>query len=164
MPAPINSPELQIIAQGEGTPVWFLGCLTYIKATAETTRGAFGLVEQIIPVGFATPYHMHQAEDEVFYVAEGELLLYSEGKQMELKAGGYAFLPRQIPHGFRVEGTAPARVLFMSFPGGGFEQFTLAMSEPVTDANTPPAGRPDMEKLMTLAAKYKIDMLGPLPE
>jgi quercetin dioxygenase-like cupin family protein len=164
MPDPINPPELQIIAQGEGTPVWFLGCFTLIKATAETTRGAFGLVEQIVPVGFATPYHVHQVEDEVFYVAEGELRLYSEGRQLELKTGGYAFLPRQIPHGFRATGDAPARVLFMSFPGGGFEQFALAMGGPVTDVNAPPDGRPDMEKLMALAAKYKIDILGPLPE
>jgi hypothetical protein len=52
----------------------------------------------------------------------------------------------------------------MSFPGGGFEQFVLEMGEPVVDINTPPVGPPDLEKLMILAAKYKIDILGPLPD
>jgi hypothetical protein len=38
------------------------------------------------------------------------------------------------------------------------------MSEPATDPNTPPTTPPDMEKLMAVAAKYHIDILGPLPE
>jgi hypothetical protein len=62
MPFESKALELQILARGQGTPVWFLGALTFIKATAETTGGAFGLVEQIVPAGFASPFHMHQAE------------------------------------------------------------------------------------------------------
>jgi quercetin dioxygenase-like cupin family protein len=164
MPFESKASELQILARGQGTPVWFLGALTFIKATAETTGGAFGLVEQIVPAGFASPFHVHQAEDEFFYVVEGALRLFSQGRQMELNTGAFAFLPRQIPHGFRVESATPARVLFMSLPGAGFDQFVLEMSEPVIDADTPPAAPPDMDKLMRLAAKYKIDILGPLPE
>jgi quercetin dioxygenase-like cupin family protein len=164
MPIGSKAPELQILARGEGTPVWFLGCLTFLKGSAETTRGAYGLVEQIAPAGFTTPYHMHQVEDETFYVLEGTLRLFSQGRQLELSAGGYAFLPRQIPHGFRVEGNSPARVLFLSMPGGGFEQFVLEMGEPAIDLHTPPAGPPNIEKLTALATKYKIDIFGPLPE
>ena len=144
--------------------MWFLGALTFIKATAETTGGAFGLVDQIVPAGFASPFHVHRAEDEIFYVLDGTLRLYSQGRQLELAAGGVAFLPRNVPHGFRVEGTTPARVFFMSIPGGGFENFVLEMSEPALDPHTPPTAPPDMEKLMTLAAKHKIEILGPLPE
>jgi hypothetical protein len=41
---------------------------------------------------------------------------------------------------------------------GGFERFVLELSEPA-------GGRtPDMKKLMRVAANYKIDILGPLPE
>jgi quercetin dioxygenase-like cupin family protein len=156
--------QLQLLAREEGAPLWFMGALTFIKATGETTGGALGFMEQIVPVGFATPYHVHQAEDEVFYVLEGSLKVFSQGQKLDLNAGGYAFLPRQIPHGFRVAGEGPARVLFLSFPGGGFEQFVLEMSEPVVDRNTPPAAPPDLERLAALAAKYNIDILGPLPE
>lgn len=78
--------------------------------------------------------------------------------------GGYIFGPRGIPHGFRVEGTVPARILLLTTPGGGFENFILEMSEPASETNVPPAGPPDMDKLMSLAAKYQIDILGPLPE
>ena len=41
----------------------------------------------------------------------------------------------------------------------GFEHFVLELGVPFTD--TAP---PDMAKLMAVAAKYKIDILGPLPE
>ena len=45
----------------------------------------------------------------------------------------------------------------------GFEHFILEMSEPATDLTLPPPA-PDMTKLVALAAKYKVDILGPLPE
>jgi hypothetical protein len=72
------------------------------------------------------------------------------------KAGTFVFGPRDIAHGFKVLGDAPARLLLLCAPGG-FEQFVVDMSEP-----TP--APPDMAKLMAVAAKYKIDIHGPLPE
>jgi len=53
-------------------------------------------------------------------------------------------------------------MLFLTTPAG-FERFILEMSEPATDLALPQPTPPDMEKLTTLAAKYKIDILGPLP-
>ena len=40
-----------------------------IKASADTTGGAFAIVEEIAPLD--TPLHVHEREDEVFYVLEG---------------------------------------------------------------------------------------------
>jgi hypothetical protein len=72
-----------------------------------------------------------------------------------------SFVWRDIPHGFKVE--APTRLLILTTPAG-FEQFIIAMGEPVTDPNSPPNAPPDMEKLMRLAAERRIEILGPLPE
>ena len=105
---------------------------------------------------------MHHAEDESFYVTEGEVTFICDGRKLKVGPGAYVFGPREIPHGFRIEGTAPARMLFLATPGG-FERFILEMSEPATDLALPQPTPPDMEKLTTLAAKYKIDILGPLP-
>ena len=52
------------IEAGKELAVWFLGSLTLIKSTGESTNGAFGLIEQLIPAGFASPYHVHHLEDE----------------------------------------------------------------------------------------------------
>jgi hypothetical protein len=62
-----------------------------------------------------------------------------------------------------VEGNAPARLLLLTTPSG-FEHFIVEMSEPATDKSTPPTTPPDMEKLMAVATKYHMDILGPLPE
>lgn len=137
---------------------WFLGCRTWERASALQTGGAFGMIEQVIEPGFTSPYHVHHSEDEAFYVIEGDVRFVSEGVSHVAGGGGFAFLPREIPHGFRVEGDSPARVLLLTTPGG-FEGFVAELSEPAA-----PAGPPDMTRLMETATRYGVDILGPLPE
>jgi quercetin dioxygenase-like cupin family protein len=151
------------LSREEGRAVWFLGTLSTTKATGEQTGGAFGLVEQLIPAGFASPYHVHRDEDESFYVLEGEATFICDGQELKARSGTYIFGPRGIPHGFRVEGSAPARMLFLATPSG-FERFVEEVGEPAKELTLPPPQPPDMEKLMTLAEKHHIEILGPLPE
>jgi quercetin dioxygenase-like cupin family protein len=137
-------------------PIYFLGLPTLLRATGQTTNGAFGLVESVMPPGFASPYHTHRLEDEAFYVIEGEMAFVCDGKWTIAGPGTFVYGPRDIPHGFKVIGSAPARMLLLCTPGG-FAQFVVELSEP---APAPP----DMAKLMVVAAKYGIEILGPLPE
>ena len=106
--------------------------------------------------GFASPYHTHHLEDEAFYVVEGEMAFVCGGNWTRAKPGTFVFGPRGIPHGFKVLGDARARLLLLCTPGG-FEQFVMDLAEP---APAPP----DMAKLVMVAAKYKIEIHGPLPE
>jgi quercetin dioxygenase-like cupin family protein len=137
--------------------VYFLGFPTRLRATRETTNGAFGLVESwMMPPGFASPYHTHRVEDEAFYLLEGQMAFVCDGRWTVAGPGTFVFGPRNIPHGFKVIGDAPARLLLLCTPGG-FEQFVLELSEA---APTPP----DMAKLAAVAAKLQIEIHGPLPE
>src|SRR3712207_8608140 len=70
------------LAREEGRAVWFLGTLVVVKATGEQTGGAFGLIDNVMPAGFASPYHTHRNEDESFYVVEGEMSLYVGGERV----------------------------------------------------------------------------------
>src|SRR5438045_1543762 len=117
--------------------LWFLGALTQVKATGEQTRGAYGLIEHLIPPGSASPWHIHHAEDETFYVIEGQVTILCGDTNIQAGPGTWAFAPRDIPHGFRVEGDTPARLLLLTTPSG-FERFIIEMSEPATDPSTPP--------------------------
>ena len=147
----------------EDSAIMFLGIPTLMRATGDTTNGAFGLMEQwMMPPGFASPYHTHHLEDEAFYVLEGEVAFVFDGKWSKAGPGTYVFGPREIPHGLKVVGNAPVRMLILCAPAG-FEHFVLEMSEPATDLTSPPTP-PSMPKLIALAAKYKIDIHGPLPE
>jgi quercetin dioxygenase-like cupin family protein len=154
----VKTAELYALAKDEGPVVWFLGLETHIKATSEQTSGAIGMIEHVsVPVGFESPYHVHHGEDEIFIVSEGELTFISGDSRFTGKAGSYTFLPRDIPHGFKVTGDKPAR-FFMLFTPGGFERLIIEMGE-----LTPPAGPPDMNKLMAVVAKLNAEILGPLP-
>ena len=137
----------------------FLGLPTIIRATSQTTNGAFGLVEHLMPPGFASPHHLHHREDEAFYVIEGHVAFVCGGEWLVAGPGAYVFGPRGIAHGFKVLGAAPARMLLLCAPAG-FERFVVDMGEPDSAAAAPP----DMARLAALAAQYGIDILGPLPE
>lgn len=137
---------------------WFLGCRVWQRADAARTGGALGLIEQIVPPAFGSPYHVHHSEDEAFYVLEGEIRFFSEGRSWVLGVGGFAFLPRGVPHGFRTEGDTPSRSLILATPAG-FEGFVAELSE-----QAPPAGPPDMGAVLAVAGRYGLEILGPLPE
>ena len=136
---------------------WFLGSRVWLRATAAQTANALGLIEQIVPPGLGSPYHIHRNEDEAFYVLDGGIRFFSEGRSWVLGPGGFAFLPRGVPHGFRTEGDAPSRSLLLAAPGG-FEGFVAELS-----SVEPPAGPPDMGALMAAAGRYGLEILGPLP-
>ncbi len=150
------------LAREEGRAVWFLGTLVIVKATGEQTGGAFGLIDNVMPAGFASPYHTHRNEDESFYVVEGEMSLYVGGERVKAGPGAFVYGPRGVPHGFEVDGTEPARILLQNHPAG-FEGFPVEVGEPAEQLVLPEAEPPDMARLMAIAAKYDIEILGPLP-
>ena len=137
----------------------FLGLPTWIKADRELTGGQFSLIEQVIPAGFESPWHTHHSEDESFYVIEGRVSVIVDGRRRLLEAGDFAFGPRGIPHGFRIEGDSPARILLMT-TGSDFADFIAETSVP---SHEPPAA-PDMALLVAAAQRHNIAILGPLPQ
>ncbi len=155
--------SIYALSKDEGPVVWFLNQLAVVKASAKQTGNAFGLVEVIAPVGPASPYHVHRAEDKAFYVLDGELEFISGERRITGGPGAYVFLPRDIPHGLRVVGTSPARFLALVTPAG-FEGFVVEMGQPASTLALPAPSAPDMDRLIKVAAKYRIEILGPLPE
>src|SRR4028118_2440317 len=97
------------LASEEGRAVWFLGTLVIVKATGEQTGGTFGLIDNTMPAGFASPYHVHRNEDESFYVAEGEMAFYVGDERVEAGPGAFVYGPRGGPPGVGGGGGARAR-------------------------------------------------------
>ncbi len=152
------------VAETEGSAFWFLNSLCIVKATTESTGGVFSMVYHIAPPEHATPYHLHHTEDEAFYVLDGEFTFICDGKKTVVGPGGYMFLPRGIPHGIRCTGSAPSTMLILAMPGTGFVGMMQEMAVPATERVLPVPSEPDVEKLGQLCAKYRIDVLGPLPD
>ncbi len=141
-----------MLHRDEGQRLQSKGALVFVKATCEQTGGAFNLFEVSCPPDYATPLHIHYAEDVAVYVLEGALTFYWGSEKKEAVAGSYLFQPRGTPHGFRVEGAAPARILYMTIPAG-LDRFAVDQELLI----------PNLE-CVTDAARYKIEILGPLPE
>jgi uncharacterized protein (TIGR02246 family) len=138
----------------------FFGSPTVLHATGEATNGLFCLMEHVtMPSGLASPYHTHHNEDEAFYVLDGHVRFVCDGTWLDAGPGTWVYGPREIPHGFKVVGSQPARMLLMCAPAG-FEKFALELCAPVDAVPAPP----DMAKLMAAAAAFNVDILGPLPE
>ena len=136
----------------EGQFLQSLGALVSVKATSEQTGGVFNLFEVSCPPDYATPLHIHYTEDVTVYVLEGTLAFFWGSEKKNAVPGSYFFQPRGTPHGFRVEGNAPARILYMTIPAG-FDRFVIEHKLPA------PQSEPETD-----AARYKIEILGPLPE
>ena len=136
----------------EGQFLQSLGALVSVKATSEQTGGVFNLFEVSCPPDYATPLHIHYAEDVAVYVLGGALTFFWGSEKKEAVAGSYFFQPRGTPHGFRVEGATPARILYMTIPAG-LDRFVIEQESPA------PKSEPETD-----AAQYKIEILGPLPE
>jgi quercetin dioxygenase-like cupin family protein len=60
----------------EGQTLETLGVLVLLKATSEQTGGAFNVFEVTCPPAYATPLHIHYAEDVAVYVLEGALTFF----------------------------------------------------------------------------------------
>ncbi|MDN7242714.1 quercetin 2,3-dioxygenase [Planococcus sp. N028] len=146
-------------ARGEGKAYWFLGSLLEMKATAEDTGGAFGMVELTHPPGFAAPMHTNRNEEEIFYVLEGEATFTVGEKTIMAKQGSFVYTPRGIPHMYKFEGDGPAKILVMVTPAG-FEQFFVEASVPAEEFKLPPdTVVPDKNKIMAAAQKYNLEEL-----
>jgi len=121
IPTTTAAPVLR--APEEGELRWFGGHLFDWKLFGDQSAGALSAVETTIPAGLEPPVHVHERDDELFYVLEGELTVICGGRELRAGPGGVAFLPRGVPHGFRVE-TETARafvVITPSTPRPAFE-------------------------------------------
>jgi quercetin dioxygenase-like cupin family protein len=139
---------------------WFYGGGTHLWLARESeTAGGFMLFEDLLEKGKTTPLHSHPHE-ESFYVLEGTIRLHVEGVEDDLRAGGFALMPRGTAHAFLVTSDR-ARVLSLHTPAGG-EDFFRSASEPVHDGGTHPGV--DFEKVVSAGARSgAMTVLGPPP-
>jgi quercetin dioxygenase-like cupin family protein len=101
------------------------------------TGSSFSVMTCRIKPGTGSPRHIHDDEDEAFYVLEGQMRFNGESDEWVLGAGGFVYLPRGLMHQATVEGKHPATVLAMlSRPG--LEDFFTEWASELTKSGGPP--------------------------
>jgi quercetin dioxygenase-like cupin family protein/ketosteroid isomerase-like protein len=146
---------------GEGEALWWFNCLAEIKVTAEDTGGLMSIIEITEPPNAEAPLHVHQREDEGFWILDGSATFEVGDATIEAHAGDYAFGPRGIPHRYTV-GPDGCRMLFIMTPGG-FENLVREMSVPAESRTLPPPPpedfEPDWEHIAAVATANGCELL-----
>lgn len=152
-----------ISAMAERERIWFFGGTVGVLATGADTDERYAIVEQHLPADTATPLHAHLEDEESFVVLAGEVV-YQVGDDAPVRVGvgGFIHVPAGVPHAFRVTSDGDARLLNITTPG--HERFVRAAGDPAAADGFPPAGPPDMPRVLAAAEKFGTAILGPPPE
>ena len=118
------------------------------------TDGAYSLAEVEL-VGDGPPQHIHKAEDEAFYVLEGEINVLMGERTFIAKAGAFVRIPRGTRHTFCRVGQEPAKLLAIFSPPGFEQFFDEAVDLDITGTEAYVA------KATALAEKYNMEIVGP---
>ncbi len=149
------------IESSAGDAFWFVGALMVRKAGAEDTAGAFDLLDQTVPGGYAPPRHVHRHEDEAWYVLDGTATFWCGERELHAEAGTFVFLPKGIEHAFKA-GPDGGRLLTFAVPSG-FAAFVREAGEAARERVVPDGMHSDPQHLAEIAARYGIDITGPHP-
>src|SRR4051794_4764888 len=109
------------------------GTSTERKLAGGQAGGDWAVVEWGVRAGDEPPIHIHTREDETLYVIEGAITAYVGEETIEVEAGWYAALPKDVPHGLTVRGEE-VRLLVTLEPAGA-EYFFV----PRDDSDNDPA-------------------------
>ena len=144
----------------EGEPYWFLGTLTTIKATGETTDGSFSMVEQLAPPGISPPLHVHHEDDELFFVLEGTVEFQVGDDRLTVGPGSTVYGPHGVPHSYLT--TTEARLLVLTHEPG-FEGMFAEVGRPAESWTIPeePPSEAEIERVHEVADEYGFELLGP---
>ena len=117
-----------------------------ILAGGEETGGAFAIFESVQQPGSEPPLHVHEREDEVFYILEGRVRVMVGAETHDLSGGDTIFLPKGVPHTFRIQ-TRMARAITLVTPAG-FENWFRTIGTQATTLELPAAVHPPSDELL----------------
>jgi Cupin domain len=109
--------------------------------------------------------HLHERENEGFYVAQGHAAIYLGTEAFEAQPGSFAFAPRGAEHAFRLDAPETRLVLLITPGNAGHEGMFNETGEPAKSRTIPPPtdALPDPEKLTAIAARHDTRIVGPPP-
>src|SRR3954469_6127856 len=93
------------------------GSSSELKLEGEQSGGECSVGGGRLRAGDEPPLHTHTREDEMLYVLEGAITAYVGDERIDVEAGSYPALPKDVPHGLTVRGDE-ARLLVTLDPAG----------------------------------------------
>jgi quercetin dioxygenase-like cupin family protein len=155
-----QSPPADAYVTHLGEPCWFGGNLFEFLVPSDSTDGRLSVFRCTAPAGFGPPRHVHMREDEIFHVLDGDVRFEIDGRQRLAGPGTTIWMPRGVPHGFRVE--SPVATMLGIITPGDYEHLFRALGTPAQARTLPPAGTDlDVAALMAEMAARGTQVVGP---
>lgn len=150
-------PGFEITGRDETNPKIGYGGQIWVHVTGDSTGGAFGMWEGLLPPGGSSPVHIHHNEVECIYVMEGTLQFLCDENVWDSSPGTWVMMPKGVRHGIKAVGETPVRFLEFFLPAG-LEQLFNKLPDGAM------AGTPDIAKILAVAKSYGLEFLGPMPD
>ncbi len=155
MNSPSNNPSSGRVFSVVGDRYHFL-------VTGEESDGKFAMFEFLVPPRHGPPPHVHQREDEIFHILEGDFTFTVAGGEVLLTAGQTLYAKRGVPHTFKNTGTVAGRMIVIAAPAGleeFFAEIGTPLDSPLADPIEPTPA--DIERLLAAAPRYGLEILPP---
>ncbi|MEM9465509.1 MAG: cupin domain-containing protein [Actinomycetota bacterium] len=153
-----------VLAFGEGEHRSFLNHLATTKITADAgaSMSAIGFT---MPRGFGPPLHVHDTEDELMIVLDGEIAFRSGDDEFIGGPGATAWLPHGVPHTFQVLSDEARCVVVTAADDGRlqFGTFVEELGEQIDEPVMPEPGPVDPDAVAMAGARNGLTLLGPPP-
>lgn len=144
--------------------LWFLDTLVNVRLSVKDNSDGISVLEHRAYQNDSPPLHIHQNEDEVFYVLDGEFRFLIKEQEYHLRKGDILTAPKGVPHTYKIESAAGGRWLTI-IHGGDFEDFVKALGRPAEKIELPlrhgAPSKEQAEELTRKAAAFHIDIVGP---
>lgn len=144
-----------VVLGDEGEVVTALGSRYRFKVLGEATGGAYSLVEETLLDPGGPPMHVHDGEEEAFYVLSGRGVFVVGDERRELAAGDFVLVPRGAPHALARAGDEELRMLVITSPAG-LEQFFTEVER--RESGGSPMGE---DEVVALAGRFGTRIVGP---
>lgn len=137
------------------------GMLLSFLARSADTGGSLALLEGRGKPGMEPGRHVHRREDETVYVIDGSIRFEAGGDEFEVGPGETIFLPRNVPHGFKILSDEMHALLLLT--PGGLDEWFWKVTQPVSAPGEipPPATEPPprevIEEMRRLLAGYGVE-------
>lgn len=142
---------------GEHQRLAYTGAELAVILDAAITGGQLSVFDTHSRRRDASPVHVHSRDDEAFLLLDGQMTVWIGEQRHILRAGGIAFLPRNIPHAVRCD--IATRALVLSTPAGPQEAVFRTggdLSRPM-----PEGWQPTQDALREAAEQAGVKLIGP---
>jgi mannose-6-phosphate isomerase-like protein (cupin superfamily) len=148
-----TSRHIHHVPANGGPCISYTGNSINLKLTAEESSGELTVMENLVPSGAGPPLHVHEKENEAYYVLEGEFEVVCGDETVRGGPGTFVHGPRGVPHRYRNIGPTTGRMLF-AFTPAGIEEFFIELGSQ-KELNPP--------LMIEIAQKYGITIMPPKP-